>query len=120
MLQNNILVLTSDYKAYVGRDNLKFYYVHSADEGNRIDASASNIIDTYLLTKAYDIDFRKFLAGSIETRPLPPSADELFQNFGGSINQYKSISDEVIYPYYIKKKKKKRSKKIYKQKIPKL
>ena len=55
MLQNNILVLTSDYKAYVGRDNLKFYYVHSADEGNRIDASASNIIDTYLHLQKHTI-----------------------------------------------------------------
>ena len=97
VLQNNILVLSSDYKAFIGRDNLKFHYVHSADESNRIDASASNIIDTYLLTKSYDIDYRQFLAGTIETRPLPPSADELFQNFGGKINQYKSISDEVIY-----------------------
>ena len=29
--------------------------------------------------------------------PLPPSTDELFQNYGTKIGLYKSISDEVIY-----------------------
>ena len=97
VLTNSVLVITSDYEAHIGRSNIKFHYVHSADESNRIDASASNIIDTYLLTKSYDIEYRKFLAGTINDKPLPPSSDELFQNFGGTINQYKSISDEVIY-----------------------
>lgn len=97
ILNNNLLSITSDYKAYVGRSDLKFQYVHSADQSNRIDPSASNIIDVYMLTRAYDINFRKYLRGAIETMPLPPSSDELFQNYGGQINEYKSISDEVIY-----------------------
>lgn len=97
VLQNNVLILTSDYQAYVGRDNLKFHYVHSAESSNRIDPSVSNIIDVYMLTKAYDVDFRKYLAGTLSSMPLPPSSDELFQNYGETINAYKSISDEVIY-----------------------
>ena len=97
VLNNNILSVTADYKAHVGRSDLRFQYVHSADEGNRIDPSASNIIDIYMLTKTYDTNFRKYLAGSISNMPLPPSSDELFQNYGSSIALYKSISDEVIY-----------------------
>ena len=96
-LSGSLLAITSDYQAYLGRDNLKFHYVHSADESNRIDPSASNIIDVYMLTRAYDIEYRKYIAGTISTEPLPPSSDELFQNYGALINSYKSISDEVIY-----------------------
>lgn len=97
VLANNILTLTSDYRAFEGRSDLKFQYIHSADSGNRIDPSASNIVDCYLLTKNYDIDFRKYLRGTISNMPLPPSSDELFMNYGADINRIKSLSDEVIF-----------------------
>ena len=89
--------ITGDYKAFTGRDNLKFQYVHTADPNNRIDPSASNVMDTYLLTRGYDRQYRLFLDGQLETRPLPPSSDQLFRSFGAKLNQIKSISDEVIY-----------------------
>jgi|TARA_B110000977_G_scaffold98358_1_gene129383 hypothetical protein len=91
------LVTTSDYKAFIGRDKLKFHYVHVADTNNRIDPSASNIIDTYMLTKTYDRNYRLFLDGQLVQRPLPPSSDELFRSYGKQLNKIKSISDEVIY-----------------------
>ena len=97
ILTNNVLIITADYKAQVGRSDLKFQYVHSADEGNRIDPSASNIIDVYMLTRNYNNSFRQYLQGVTSVMPLPPSTDELFQNYGATIAQYKSISDEVIY-----------------------
>ena len=90
------LTIVSNYKAFVGRDNLKIQYTHSADQTTRIDPSASNIIDTYVLTKSYDTNFRKYLTGAVETRPSPPSSDELFLNYAEKINAIKSISDEVI------------------------
>lgn len=91
------LSITGDYKAFVGRDKLKFQYVHTADSNNRIDPSASNVMDTYLLTRGYDREYRLFLDGQLSTRPLPPSSDQLFRSFGQKLNQIKSISDEVIY-----------------------
>ena len=91
------IVLTTDYRAYIGRDGLKFHYIHSADDDSRIDPSSSNIVDTYLLTRTYDTNFRQYLDGVIETLPLPPSSDNLFNNYGSSINKIKSISDDVIY-----------------------
>jgi len=89
--------ITNDYKAFTGRDMLKFQYVHTADSNNRIDPSASNIMDTYLLTRGYDRQYRLFLDGQLTNRPLPPSSDQLFRSFGSKLNQIKSISDEVIY-----------------------
>ena len=97
ILSNGDMSLTSDYLAYTGRADLKFHYVHSANESNRIDPSVSNIIDVYMLTKSYDSSFRKYLKGTITNKPLPPSVDELFQQYGQNINKIKSISDEVIY-----------------------
>ena len=91
------LNVTSDYKAFVGRAGLKFQYIHTADSNNRIDPSASNIMDTYLLTRGYDRQYRLYLDGQLEDRPLPPSSDQLFRSYGSTINQIKSISDEVIY-----------------------
>jgi hypothetical protein len=96
-LTSGTLVLTTEYRAFVGRDKLKFQYIHAADDDNRIDPSSSNVIDTYLLTKSYDASFREFLDGAVTVKPLPPSSDNLFNNYGSEINKIKSISDEVIY-----------------------
>ena len=97
VLNGNVLTISADYKAFVGRDSIKFQYVHSADENNRIDPGASNIIDTYILTRQYDINYRKWLAGALSQEPLPSSSDQLFLSYGQEINKYKATSDEIIY-----------------------
>ena len=91
------IAVTGNYKAHLGRSQLKFQYVHSADSATRIDPSVTNIIDVFLLTRSYDIAFRSWLDGTIENKPLPLSSDSMFKNFGQQINLIKSISDEVIY-----------------------
>ena len=96
-LRSNVLYINADYKAYVGRDNLKFQYIHSADENSRIDPGASNVIDTYILTRQYDNNFRKYLTGAFASEPLPASSDQLFLSYGQEINKYKATSDEIIY-----------------------
>jgi hypothetical protein len=88
---------TLDYKVYVGRDNLKFQYTHSADYDARIDPGASNIMDIYVLTIAYDTQFRQWLSGANVSKPLPPSSGELNSLLGSDLNLIKSISDEIIY-----------------------
>jgi len=90
-------ILTNDYKAYVGRDKIKFKYLHAADNQHRIDPSVSNIIDTYILTKDYDTEFRNYLNGVTDTKPLPMSSDALSLNFSSSINKIKSVTDEIVY-----------------------
>ncbi len=92
-----LLTPVYDYRAYVGRPDIKFQYVHASDENNRIDPSSTNIIDTYILTRQYDTQFRQYLDGTITDMPLPPSSDQLFRSYGEKINAIKSISDELIY-----------------------
>jgi hypothetical protein len=89
--------LTTDYRARIGRDGLKFQYIHAADANSRIDPSASNIIDMYILTKGYDTEFRQWLDGTVTSKPLPLSSDSLYNNYGTELNSIKSLSDEIIY-----------------------
>ena len=98
-LQKETLRLVTDpnYLAYYGRDNLKFKYIHYVNNDSRIDPGVSNIMDTYILTSNYDTEFRRWLAGEISTKPLPPSSDALYTNYGKKIYSIKSISDDVIY-----------------------
>jgi hypothetical protein len=89
--------ITKEYRGYIGRSGLKFRYLHSADYNQRIDPAASNIMDSYLLTRTYDIAYRQFLAGDRLTEPLPPSSDEMYRTYGTELEKIKSISDEIIY-----------------------
>jgi hypothetical protein len=94
---NGVFVPTLDYKVYVGRDNLKFQYIHSADYDSRIDPGASNIIDIYVLTVDYDIKFRQWLSGANINKPLPPSSSQLNSLLSSNLDLIKAISDEIIY-----------------------
>ena len=94
---SNTTVDVTNYVAHVGRDKVKFQYVHTVDGNTRLDPSASNIIDMYILTRTYDIDFRLWLNGTNATKPLLPSSDSLFTNFNTALAPIKSISDTIIY-----------------------
>lgn len=90
-------VYNLDYKVFQGRDKLKFQYVHSADYETRIDPSQTNIMDVFILTKQYDLEFRKWLAGTIIKEPLPPSSDFLSVLLAPKLNEIKAMSDEIIF-----------------------
>lgn len=91
------LSISADYKARLGRNNLKFRYYHAASAEARIDPSASNIIDMYILDRNYDVNYRLWLLENSITRPLPPSSDELFISYASELNKIKSLTDEIIY-----------------------
>jgi hypothetical protein len=93
----NALTPSLDYKVFLGRDNLKFQYVHNADYESRIDPGVSNIIDIFVLTRTYDTRFRQWLSGSITAKPLPPSSSEISDLVSADLNLVKSISDEIIF-----------------------
>lgn len=92
----NTFVFQPQYKARIGRRDIKFQYIHNASEDRRIDPSASNIIDIYLLTRSYDTDYRNYLAG-VSSEPAVPTSDDLRINYGSTLSSIKSISDEIIY-----------------------
>ena len=88
---------TLDYKVYLGRDNLKFQYIHNADYEARIDPGITNIVDVFVLTKEYDLFYRQWLTDNLEIEPLPPSTDFLYNLLSPTLNPIKSLSDEIIY-----------------------
>ena len=93
----NTFDIQSNYKAVIGRDKIKFQYIHNADVDRRIDPGVSNIIDVFLLTKTYDTNYRNWLRGAIANQPETPTSDDLRISFGQQLNDIKSISDEIIY-----------------------
>ncbi len=93
----NSLILDSDYLGKIGRSDLKFQYFHNTNSDRRIDPSKTNIIDIYVLNLSYDLEFRNWLNGLVETEPLPPTSYNLTQNYKASLDNIKSISDEVIF-----------------------
>lgn len=90
-------IINYDYVGRRGRNRLLFQYIHVAGFDDRIDPSPSNIMDIYLLTKTYDIEYRKWVDGILATEPIPPSSDELRIQFDGVIRKVKAISDEIVY-----------------------
>lgn len=90
-------ILEPTYVAYVGRSDLKFQYIHNAGVDRRIDPSSSNIIDIYLLTRNYDTEFRQWISGNRTLEPAAPTSEELKIQFGSTLEDIKSVSDEIVY-----------------------
>ena len=89
---------TTNYIVRVGRDKLNFQYRHNSPNDRRIDPSASNIIDMYILTEAYDNQYRIWLAdttGTIEQPDQPTLVDMsvAYQD----LNNVKSVSDSISF-----------------------
>jgi hypothetical protein len=94
---SGVLTTTLDYYANIGRTDLYFHYLHNADSTTRIDPSSTNIMDIYLLTKDYDVEYRNWIVGNTTKRPLPPTSTNLLTTYGTKLDAIKSISDEIIY-----------------------
>lgn len=86
-----------DYRVHRGRADLKFQYIHNTSGDSRIDPGTSNIMDVYVLTQAYDTEYRLWANGVTTTKPIPPNSAELYDMMAPSLNQIKSVSDEVVY-----------------------
>lgn len=86
------------YTAKIGRQDLYFQYRHNSPNYRRIDPSPNNIIDLYILTKQYAQDYVAWIQDSsnIVTEPTPPTGEELGLEFG-TLEDYKSVSDTIIY-----------------------
>lgn len=91
------LISNLDYRVFPGRNGIKFQYVHSADYETRIDPGQTNIVDLFILSREYDLEFRRWLNGNLDDEPLPPSSDQLSLSLAPSLNSIKAVSDEVIY-----------------------
>ena len=79
-------------------ENIFFQWKHFAPTDQRIDPSVTNLIDIFILTKTY---YDKILSWKANNKtlvefPAPPTNTELSISFN-NLNNYKSISDQIIY-----------------------
>jgi hypothetical protein len=98
--QSNGSTLTAltNYIAKVGRQDLMFQYTHNAPNNRRIDPSPNNLIDFYMLTRNYSDQYYAYITDTSNrvAEPVAPTSEELKTEFG-SIENYKTISDSIIY-----------------------
>lgn len=89
---------TTDYTARKGRQDIYFQYRHNSPNYRRIDPSPNNIIDLYLLTKQYSIDYTAWIrdTSGVIAEPAAPTGEELSLEFN-NLEKYKSVSDTLIY-----------------------
>jgi hypothetical protein len=90
------LDLENSYFAKPGRDNIKFQYLHNAENDRRLDPSKTNIIDLYVLTESYDNAYRFYIANG-GAQPSEPTSEQLRSEFEPELEKVKSISDTMIF-----------------------
>ena len=92
------LNVVTGYTAKVGRQDLYFQYRHSSPNNRRIDPSPNNIVDLYILTKAYATDYLAWIQDTTNTveEPVAPTPETLGTDYS-DLEKYKSISDTIIY-----------------------
>ena len=92
-----VVDVSSLYQVFLGRQNLIFEYQHNAENTRRIDPAATNLIDTYILTRSYDEVYRNYVADNTGTVEKPADLDNVtLTNSYSGLFDYKMISDEMI------------------------
>jgi hypothetical protein len=90
--------VATGYTAKIGRQDIYFQYRHNTPNYRRIDPSPNNIIDLYILTKQYATDYVAWIqdtSGKV-AEPSPPTGNDLGTAYA-SLDNYKSVSDSIIY-----------------------
>jgi hypothetical protein len=93
----SVVDVSSQYLAYIGRQDLYFQYKHNASDNRRIDPAASNLIDCYILTRSYDESYRNYITDYTGKLPMPDPVNSVTLNTTyNQLLQLKMISDEMI------------------------
>ena len=79
-------------------EKIFFQWKHYAPTDQRVDPSVTNLIDIFILTKTYYDSILSWKANNkaLVDFPSPPTNTELSIMFN-NLNNYKSISDQIIY-----------------------
>jgi hypothetical protein len=82
----------------LNRDSLYFQYKHNAPARSRIDPTPINIIDLYILTNAYSVDYINWLRDLTGTlvEPTPPTSSSLEIEYS-SLSNFKAVSDTIVF-----------------------
>lgn len=93
-----VLRQRTDLLAKLGREGLLFQYRHNSPNSRRIDPSSTNVTDIYMLTGAYEREYRNWIQDTSGAVPKPsePTNYELTTEFS-SLNDLKSISDTIVF-----------------------
>lgn len=80
------------------RSGLYFQYKHNSPSRNRIDPTPVNIVDLYILTADYAVDYINWLRDLTGTipEPVPPTSSSLEIAYD-SLNNYKTVGDSLIF-----------------------
>jgi len=78
-----------------GRSGLQFRWMHYTSENHRIDPAASNIIDAFILTKAFDTSMRQWVAEG-GNQPVPPTSNAIRTQYQG-FEEFKMVSDAIVW-----------------------
>ncbi len=100
-VESKTLTLSQNGENYIlkkGRQSLFFQYRHTSPANRRIDPSPNNIIDLYVLTKQYAIDYQAWAQDTTGRVAAPevPTTEELQLQYG-VLDNYKAISDTLIF-----------------------
>lgn len=92
------IIEDNSYKYAIGRNNLKYHWKHFASSDHRIDPSQSNIIDIFVLTTQYNIEYRNWINSNDSTinEPIPPS-ETLLKASMYEFEKYKMFSDQIVW-----------------------
>ena len=94
---NTVIDVSADYQAFTGRQDINFQYLHNANNNRRLDPAVSNLIDTYIMVRSYDEQYRNYIydtSGAV-TKPTELTTVDLNNSYNDLFN-YKMISDEMI------------------------
>ena len=93
----NLIDVSEEWIAKIGRQSLYFQYRHNAPLTTRIDPGTTNIIDLYVVTLSYYTSYQNWIRDTTGTVPEPaiPTIDELSTEYQG-LQDYKMLSDNII------------------------
>ena len=82
----------------VSRPGLYFQYKHNVPGRSRIDPTPVNIIDIYVLTSVYAIDYQNWLRDltGMVVEPMLPTSTSLETSYN-NLDQYKAVSDTIVF-----------------------
>lgn len=83
-----------DMRRYIGRTGLNFAWFHRTPRYHLVDPSATNLIDMFVVTRAYYEQVRRWLRGET-SKPTPPTSLDLRSSYENILDS-RMISDTVV------------------------
>jgi hypothetical protein len=88
-----------NYLVRTGRQGISYQYRHNSNNTTRIDPSTTNIIDLYVVTQSYYTNYVNWIqdTSNTVTQPDKPTINELNTLYSSGVNNYKMMSDSVVF-----------------------